>query len=256
MILRPVRPVSPCGPPMTNVPVGLTCRIIASSTSAAGSTAGSTCSRTSASICSSVTSSLCWVESTTVWTRRGVRRSSSYSMVTWLLASGRRYGIRSVSLRRRASSRRMRCERLSGEGHHLLGLRRRVAEHHALVARALLVVQARALVDALRDVGALAVDGGDDAARVGVEAQQRVGVADVADDAAGDLLHVYVGVGGHLSREHDEAGRDERLDGHARARILREEGVEDGVGDLVGDLVRVSFRDRLGREEVSQGERG
>ena len=88
------------------------------------------------------------------------------------------------------------------------------------------------------------------AARVGVEAERGVGVADLADDLAGDLLHVDVGLRRDLAREHDEARRDERLDGDAALRVLREQRVEDGVGDLVGDLVGVAFGDGLGREEV------
>ena len=41
--------------------------------------------------------SSCCVERTTVWMRRTVVRSSSYSTVTWLFASGRRYGIEPAS---------------------------------------------------------------------------------------------------------------------------------------------------------------
>ena len=36
-------------------------------------------------------SAACWLETTTVSTRTG--RSPSYSMVTWVLPSGRRYGM-------------------------------------------------------------------------------------------------------------------------------------------------------------------
>src|SRR5487761_782360 len=104
--------------------------------------------------------------------------------------------------------------------HQLLGLTRRVAEHHPLVAGAdavervvVAVLRLVRLLDTLRDVGRLLVDGDHDPARVG-----------------------------------DEACRDERLAGHTRVRILREDGIENGVGDLVGDLVRVTLGDRLGGE--------
>ncbi|CPU67402.1 Uncharacterised protein [Mycobacteroides abscessus] len=49
MILRPVRPASPCGPPTTNVPVGLTNRRVARtsrSRPAASSTGATTCAAT------------------------------------------------------------------------------------------------------------------------------------------------------------------------------------------------------------------
>jgi hypothetical protein len=54
--------------------------------------------------------------------------------------------------------------------HELGRLVGRVAEHEALIAGALLLVEALALGHALRDVGALLLDGGEDGARVAVEA--------------------------------------------------------------------------------------
>ena len=51
MILRPVRPVSPMGPPITKRPVGLMWYLVCSSSHSAGSTAWITCLRMSA--CSS-----------------------------------------------------------------------------------------------------------------------------------------------------------------------------------------------------------
>ena len=55
---------------------------------------------------------------------------------------------------------------VDGEGHVLLRLVAREAEHHALVAGALLLEQALALGDALGDVGRLPLDRGDDGAAV------------------------------------------------------------------------------------------
>jgi hypothetical protein len=54
-----------------------------------------------------------------------------------------------------------------------------VAEHHALVACALLLVEALTLGDALRDVGGLLLDRHEDRAGAAVEAHARVRVADV-----------------------------------------------------------------------------
>ena len=69
--------------------------------------------------------------------------------------------------------------------HQRVGLVARVAEHHSLVAGADLVVRVAAvglllhrLVDAHRDVGRLLVDGDDHAARLAVDAERGVGVAD------------------------------------------------------------------------------
>ena len=135
----------------------------------------------------------------------------------------------------------------------LLVLAGGVAEHHALVPGALLDVEALVVVDALRDVGRLLVDRDQHAAGTGVELEHRVGVADLLDGRADDLLHVDVGVTRDLARDHDEARRAERLDGAAAGRVAREEGVEEGVGDLVRDFVRVAFGDGLGGEEDRHG---
>ncbi len=121
-----------------------------------------------------------------------------------------------------------------GCGHQLGGLVGGVAEHHALVAGA-------AGVNALRDVGGLAVDGGDDGAGVVVEALDGVVVANLFDRVADQGLEVDVGLSGDLTGDDDEAGAGEGLAGDAAQRIFGETGVEDGIGDLIGDLVGVTF---------------
>ena len=73
-----------------------------------------------------------------------------------------------------------------------------------------------------------------------------------ADDR-GDL---DVRRGRHLAGDVDEARRDERLDGHAAARVGREDRVEDAVRDLVADLVGVPLGDGLGGEQAQLGHRG
>jgi hypothetical protein len=137
--------------------------------------------------------------------------------------------------------------------HQLGRLARGVAEHHPLVARAGVAGRVRCAVDALGDVGRLLVDRVDDRARVGAEAQVGVDVADPADRLARDVLDVDVGRGRDLARDDDQAGVDERLAGHAAARMVGEDGVEHAVGDLVGDLVGVALGDRLGGEEELVG---
>ena len=113
--------------------------------------------------------------------------------------------------------------------HQRVGLVGGVAEHHPLVARAgdveLVVVAgvgARliGLVDALGDVRRLLVDRVEHRAGVGREAEVGVGVADLADRLAGDLLDVDVGVGRDLAGDDDQAGVDERLAGHAAVGVV------------------------------------
>ncbi len=72
MIFRPVRPVSPIGPPVTNRPVGFTWMTHRSrSMSSAGIVGRMTCSMTSSRIRWAPTSGLCCVDTTTVSTARG-----------------------------------------------------------------------------------------------------------------------------------------------------------------------------------------
>ena len=118
--------------------------------------------------------------------------------------------------------------------HEVVGVVAGVPEHHALVAGADLVVvvgetvaDLLGLVDALRDVGRLLVDRRDHRARVGVEAVGAARVADAAHGVAHGALVVDVGLGGDLTRDHDQAGGAERLAGDAALRVLLEDGVED-----------------------------
>src|SRR2546430_17191647 len=92
MILRPVRPQSPSGPPTTKLPVGLTrksddfCGI--QPLGSADSTAVEIISLTSPGVYFLLLRlfSLCWVDTTTLVQPTGL--PSTYFTVTWLLASG------------------------------------------------------------------------------------------------------------------------------------------------------------------------
>src|SRR5689334_516333 len=98
MILRPVNPVSPWGPPITNLPVGFTWYLISLLKSFAyflyfalilGIRILITSDLILASILASESKSSCWVEITIASIRTGWFLSL-YSSVTWLFASGRR----------------------------------------------------------------------------------------------------------------------------------------------------------------------
>ena len=67
MIFRPVSPASPCGPPMTNRPVGLMCMIVFSSRSSAGITGSITFRVIVSTISFWCTSGWCCELTTTVW---------------------------------------------------------------------------------------------------------------------------------------------------------------------------------------------
>jgi hypothetical protein len=149
--------------------------------------------------------------------------------------------------------------------HQRLGLVGRVAEHHPLVAGSGLqqfVVGGRAGtglvrgVDALGDVGRLLVERDEDRDVVAVVAVVAVVVADPPDRLADDLGDVEVDLARDLAGDHRHAGVDQRLAGDPALGVPRHDGVEDRVGDLVADLVGVALGDGLGREQVlALGER-
>ena len=70
-IFRPVRPVSPAGPPMENLPLGFMKYFVRESISSSGTILRTTCSIRSLEITSLSTSGACWALSTTVSTRLG-----------------------------------------------------------------------------------------------------------------------------------------------------------------------------------------
>ena len=158
--------------------------------------------------------------------------------------------------------------------HEGLRLLAGITEHHALVTCAhrlidvfrLAVLRLERLVDALRNVGRLLVDGVQNAAGRAIEAVLRAIVANLADDVAHDGRHVDIGLRANLARHDDHARRGHGLAGAAHLRhigglarrrdvalllklgFLLEDRVENRVGNLIADLVRVTLRHRFGRE--------
>ena len=168
--------------------------------------------------------------------------------------------------------------KVNGHGHERGGLAHGVAEHHALVAGADKVervgrsvgnlgLDLEALVDALGDVGRLAVNGREHAAGVAVEAVLGTVVADVLEHAASDGLDVHVSLGANFTGHKNDArggealasatharevgllagGRD--IAGSFKARLGLQDGVEHGVGNLVADFVGMALGHALGGEE-------
>src|SRR5260370_39078069 len=92
MILRPVRPQSPSGPPTTKLPVGLTRKSDAAfgihPSGSADLTVSAIISRTISGVyfCPLGVASLCCVDTTTLVQPTGLRLT--YLAVTWRLASG------------------------------------------------------------------------------------------------------------------------------------------------------------------------
>src|SRR5579872_56863 len=140
---------------------------------------------------------------------------------------------------------------LDGRGHELGRLIRGIAEHEALVAGALLLVQPVSFVHTLGDVGALALDGREHRARGRIESHRRVDVTDVPDRLPNHLREVDLGGRRDLARNDHHSGLGERLASDPGPRVLRQDGVEDRVGDLIAELVGVALGDGLGGETVA-----
>ena len=124
--------------------------------------------------------------------------------------------------------------------HQLRSFRAGVAEHHALVAGALLAVEALVAGNAHVNVGRLLVDAGHDGAGFSVEAKFRIVVADPSHSVPGDLLEIERGFGGDLAGNDNESGGGHNFAGYAARFILTQRFVQNGVRDLVADFVRVS----------------
>ena len=166
---------------------------------------------------------------------------------------------------------------VDGHGHERGRLVAGVAEHHALVAGAdlLVGVVARlavlglvALIDALGDVRALVVDGVEHTAGIAVEAVLRAIVTNFTQHLARKSGHIDVGLSADLAGHDDHAGSGHGLAGAAHLRrvgrlagwgdvalpgkldLLLKDGVEHGVGDLVAHLVGMTLGDGLGREQI------
>ena len=119
-----------------------------------------------------------------------------------------------------------------------------IAEHHALVAGA-------TGVNAHGDVARLLVDAGDDRAGVGIEAVERVVIADGGDHTAHQRLEIDVSLGGNFTGDDDQSGCGQRLASHAAVGIVFQAGIEDRVGDLIGDLVGVTLGHGFGCKQVA-----
>ena len=133
-----------------------------------------------------------------------------------------------------------------GHGHQLGGLVAGITEHHALIA-----CTAHLIVGAQCNIGALAVNVGDDGAGVSVKAELCAGVADICHHLADDLLEVHIAVGSDLAHNVHKAGGCAGLAGHAGIGVVGQDLVQNCIRDLVADLVGMSLGDGLRSKQVS-----
>ena len=132
--------------------------------------------------------------------------------------------------------------------HQRLGLVAGKAEHHALVARALLLGLFPG--HALGDVHRLLIHRRNNGAGPPVKTHIGTIVANLLDCVADNGGKVGIGLGGDLPGDEGEAGGDQGFASHVGIRVLGQDGIQDAVGNLVGDLVRMSLGHGFGTEEI------
>ena len=250
MILRPVRPVSPCGPPTTNRPVGL----IRNSVLAGHHP------RREALLDDVLDAELLDLFVRDVGGVLGRDDDVLDSHRPAVFVGDRdlrlRVGPQPRHLAALADLGQLAAEtvREHDRRRHQLGrLVAGVAEHQPLVAGALLgglLPRGLLRVDALRDVRRLLRDQQVDEHLVGVEHVVVVDVADFADGLTRDRLEVELGLGRDFAADHHDVRLDEGFAGDAAVLVTGETRVEDRVGNRVGDLVGMPLADRFRGEDV------
>ncbi len=256
MILRPVRPASPIGPPTTNRPVGLTSSRTSETSRPRSPISGpTTCSRMSGA------SMRVQVDVGGVLGGDDDRVEPD-GLVAVVLDGDLGLAVRAqvgqhAGLAHLGEPAGQPVGQRDRQRQQLGGVGVGVAEHQALVAGALagdLVLGGldAALVGgvhALGDVGGLRADRHVHAARGAVEALGRGVVADLEDLVPHERGDVDVGAGGDLAGHVHLTGGHQRLHRDPAARVLRQQRVEDGVADGVAHLVRVTLGHRLAGEQ-------
>src|SRR5437773_629569 len=109
------------------------------------------------------------------------------------------------------------------------------------------------MIDALRDLARLLLDGRDNAAGPVVKTVIGVRVADLLHHIAHEPDDVHVGLRGDLAGHEDGPRCRRGLASDPRVGVLAEALVEHSVRDLVAELVRVTLGHRLAREEHAIG---
>ena len=269
MILRPVRPQSPSGPPTTKFPVGLTRK----SDVLLWHPAFGQCRNDGFAdqILDHARRIFFAVTGRGVVLRRNHDLGAADRLAVNIFYRDLAFGVRlQIEQRAGAAFIRQHFENLVGEINRRrheralfvdLALGAGVAEHHALVAGALVLLAFLLFgVDAHGNVGRLAMQQHLDIGAV--KGKAALVVADILDHAAGDLgdqlaidnrdaadlaeqlAAAFAGdnnlVGGAKCFA-AQPGVDQAVVGDAELDILLDECIENGIGNLVGDFVRVTL---------------
>ena len=145
------------------------------------------------------------------------------------------------------------------QGHQLRRLIAGVAEHHTLIARAvvqlgfLVVFVFQRFVHAQGDVGGLLINGGNHAAGITVKAVFSPVIADLPDNLPGNLVNVHIAACGNLTHNVDQTGAGCGLAGDPALGVLGHDGIQHRVRYLIADFVRMSLGHRFRGEKIISG---
>ena len=120
------------------------------------------------------------------------------------------------------------CVRNRGR-HQLLGFVAGKAEHHTLIARALLIRVVIGRIHAHRDILRLLVDCCQNRAASAIEAELRVIVADLRDRVSRNARNVHIAVRRNFAHYQHKARRRRALARHTRLRVLGQNRVQYAV---------------------------
>ena len=140
--------------------------------------------------------------------------------------------------------------------HQLRCLVAGIAEHHALVAGAViklavvLSLRLKRFVNAESDVGGLFVNVRDYAAGVAVKAVLCSVVADLTDDVSCDLGNIDIAARADLAHDVDKPRGSRGLAGNSAVGVLLKYCVQHRIGDLVADFVGMTFGHGFGSKQV------
>ena len=125
--------------------------------------------------------------------------------------------------------------------HQFGGFPAGIAEHDALIARALLLEQAFPGGHALGNIRRLPPQRNKDRAAVAIKTHGAVVVSYIQNNATDQSGDINLGSRGHFAGDHRHLRRNQRLARHPRPGILGQYGIQNRVGNLIAHLVRMAF---------------
>lgn len=139
--------------------------------------------------------------------------------------------------------------KVDGQGHEILGFIGGIAEHHALIARAVAKgtpdLCFEGSIHTQGNVGGLAIQRYRHSDGIRVKSAPRAGVPNLANCVPHDGLNIHGAGSGNLAHDEHYAGGGGNLAGHPRRGVFGEDSVKNGVGNLVAKLVGMPLGDRF-----------